>query len=147
LKKLITIPVLLLFYVFLNSLNARAQSAMQPKKYDNPQWKTIVLVEFKSGKYDRAKEIIKNYYEKAGLMSNTPGPSIMLDMVSGEYDMMLIWDMKGGIEDMNWEISPDDVKWRTAMNNVAGSEAKAKAIMDEFSSLVNKSITYIAKAP
>lgn len=36
--------------------------------------------------------------------------------------------MKGGIEEMNWEVSPDNVKWMTALNEIAGGGDKAKAI-------------------
>ena len=60
--------------------------------------------------------------------------------------MMVVWDMKGGIEEMNWETSPNDIKWMTAMNDIAGGSDKAKMIMDEFSSLIIRETSYIGKS-
>ncbi len=122
-----------------------AQDSMQPKKNENAQWQRVVLVKFTEGKLDRAKTIIKDYFQKAGEKSQTPGPSLAVDLVTGEWDMMLVWDMKGGVEDLNWELSPDDVKWMKAMNEVVGSADKAKAIQDEFSGLIVRSTSYLGK--
>ena len=122
-----------------------AQQDIKAKKFDNPQWKKVEFLKFKADKYSRAKEIIKDYYAKAAQKAGTPNPSLYVDLMTGEWDMMVVWDMKEGIEEMNWEMSPDDVKWMTAMNDLAGGAAKAKAIMDEFSSLIVRDTRYIAK--
>ncbi len=137
--------VTMIFFCNLFTINLAHAQEMKAKKYDNPKWKTITFMKFKAGKYDRAKEIIKTYYEKAGQKAGLSGPSMVVDIMSGEWDMMVVWDMKGGIEEMNWEISPDNVKWMTAMNEIAGSADKAKGVLDEFSSLITRETTYIGK--
>src|SRR5258706_14334745 len=111
-------------------------SQMQAKKVENPRWKQIVYIDFHDGKYDRAITIIKDYFEKAGKKANLPGPETMMRMSSGSWDLMLIWNMKGGVEDLNWETSPDDVTWMKALGELAGGSDKAKAILDEYMSLV-----------
>ncbi len=143
-KKLLLYVGMIIFYNLLSPTFVQAQE-MKAKKYDNPEWKSIGFIKFKSGKVDRAKEIIKNYYMKAGEKAGTPGPAMLIDLKTGEWDMMVLWDMKGGIEEMNWEMSPNDVKWMTAMNDIAGGGDKAKTIMDEFSSLVDRETSYIGK--
>ncbi len=84
-------------------------------------------------------DIVNNYYRKAAAKAGTPMPSMTAVMYSGEYDLMLIWDMQGGIEDMNWEINPNGIKWREALNEVAGSKEKADALREEYASYVRSS--------
>ena len=137
----LTIASLLLVFA---TASVNAQD-MKPKKYDNPQWKTIGFIKFKSGKADRGREIIRNYFEKAAQKASTPSPAVAVDLVTGEWDMMVIWDMKGGIEEMNWEISPDNVKWMSALNEIAGGADKGKSILDEFGGLIDRESTYLGK--
>src|SRR5215471_9447944 len=133
-KKTILNSVLIVLFSSLTSTSAHAQ--MDAKKYDNPKWKSIVFIQFKEGKMDRAREIITNYFVKAAEKAATPQPSLATELVTGEWNMMIVWDMKGGLDEMNWQTSPDDVKWMTAMGEVAGGADKAKAILDEWSSLI-----------
>lgn len=141
--KFINLFTLCVFFFSLPSF-VNAQE-MKAKKYDNPQWKTVSFLKFKSGKSDRAREIIRNYYEKAAQKASVASPTMAVDLVTGEWDMMVVWDMKGGVEEMNWEISPENVKWMNAMNEIAGGGDKAKAIMDEFSSLIDRESTSLGK--
>ncbi len=143
-KRLPAYLSMIIFCTLVTSSVAQAQE-MKAKKFDNPEWKRVDFVKFKSGKVGRAKEIIQNYYMKAGQKSGTPGPAMIVDLMSGEWDMMVVWDMKGGIDDMNWEVSPNDVKWMNSMNEVAGGADKSKRILDEFSSLVDRETSYIGK--
>lgn len=144
-KKQIVYSMLFFFSFFLTFYTVQAQQEMKAKKYDNPKWLTVVFIKFSENKYSRAKEIITNYFEKAGQKAGTPSPSLVLDIMSGEWDMMLTWDMKNGIDEMNWETSPDDVKWMKAMGEILGGPDKAKAILDEYTSLISRSTRYIAK--
>jgi hypothetical protein len=142
-KTTILSVALILFCSSLISTTAQAQ--MQPKKYDNPQWKAIEFIKFKEGKMDRVREIIRTYFVKSSEKAGTPEPSMASELVTGEWDMMVVWDMKGGIEEMNWETSPNDIKWMTALNEIAGGADKAKAILDEWSSLVVRRTTYLGR--
>jgi hypothetical protein len=123
---------------------AHAQE-MKAKKFDNPEWKYISFLKFKAGKSDRAHEIIKNYFEKSAQKASVPSPSLVVDLMTGEWDMMVVWSLKGGVEDLNWEVSPDDAKWMSAMNEIAGGAGKGKAILDEFSDLIARESRYLGK--
>jgi hypothetical protein len=143
-RKLTVNLIILCLFIFAGTPSVNAQE-MKAKKYDNPQWKTVSFLKFKSGKSDRAKEIIRNYYEKAAQKASVSSPIMALDLVTGEWDLMVVWDMKGGIEEMNWEVSPENVKWMTALNEIAGGGDKAKAILDEFSGLIDRESSSLGK--
>ncbi|THD65732.1 hypothetical protein E7Z59_14180 [Robertkochia marina] len=113
-----------------------AQEEMKAEKYENPQWYWIVKIDFAPGKMNRAKEIIEDYFMKASEDAATPMPKMALDMTSGEYDMLVVWHMKDGIEGMNWKTSPDDVKWFQSMTKIAGSPEKAQEILNEYESYI-----------
>lgn len=121
-----------------------AQADAKPKKFDNPKWKQVVHVDFYEGKNERAHAIIVEY-EKAAKKAGTPSPEMALDTFSGEWDMILVWNLKGGLDEMNWEISPDNLAWMKALGEVVGGEEKAKALMTEFNSLIARTEVTLAK--
>ncbi len=126
-------------------LSSTITKAQEAKKYDNPQWKTIVYIDFEVGKQGRAQEIIKDYFVKAADKAGTPKPEYVLNMNSGEWDMILIWNMEDGIESMNWETSPNGVKWQKAFNEVCGGEEKAKAISSEYDAGVARAYSDVGR--
>jgi hypothetical protein len=117
------------------------------KKLSNPQWKQVVMIDFQEGKLDRAMTIINDYFEKAGQKANVPGPELTLRLMSGEWDLMLVWGFKNGVEDMNWEMHPDDVVWLKALGELAGSPEKGKAVWDEYVGLINRTSVQLARVP
>lgn len=139
----ILISILACFLFSISGLHA--QEEMKAEKYENPQWYWIVKIDFAPGKMNRAKEIVEDYFMKASEDAGTPTPAMALDMNSGEYDMMVVWHMKDGIEAMNWKTSPDDVKWFQAMAKVAGSPEKAQEVWQEYQSYIVKSDADLAR--
>jgi hypothetical protein len=140
-KKLMTTIAVFAFSFLMSS--AYAQD-MKAKKYDDPTWTQVVFVNYLPGKMSRAKEIIRDYFVPASKKAGTRSPSLTVDLTTGEWDMMIVWTMPN-VEEMNWEISPDNIKWMTALNEIAGNADKSKAIRDEYSSLVKNSTSYLGK--
>ncbi|WP_137090032.1 hypothetical protein [Mangrovivirga cuniculi] len=139
-KILTTITTAFIFVYFLMPCDIMAQEEMQPKKLENATWKEVVFVDFKPGKMGRALEIINDYFRKAADMSATSFPETMIELKTGPWDMMVVWSMKDGLDEMNWEVSPDNIKWRKAMEKIAKDEgASAKAIWEEYQSLIARS--------
>lgn len=135
----------MLVFALISCTVVNAQEPTQAKKYDNPKWTRIELIKYKEGKAARGSEIIKNYFLPACKKSNTPAPALV-DIITGDWDLMAIWNMEGGIEEMNWETSPNDIKWMKAIGDIAGSTDKAKSIIDEFSSIVERKTSYIGRS-
>lgn len=123
-------------------LNAQEMTA---KKYDDPQWYNVVHIDYKAGNYNKARKIVADYFMKASENAGTPGPVMVLELNSGKYDIMAVWHMKEGIESMNWDISPDNIKWRNALNELAGSPEKAGEILKEYQSYIASSSNEIAR--
>lgn len=98
-KKSLSWALVIIFILQLTS-TVRAQDPIG-KKYNNPQWKRISLTSYKSGQLARAKEIIQNYHGKASEKAGTPRPAMIIDLVSGDWDVMTVWDMPEGLEEFN----------------------------------------------
>jgi hypothetical protein len=119
--------------------------SQQPKKIDNPRWKQVVLVKFHEGKLDRAMTIIRDYFDKSAKKANVPMPETFLRMGSGQWDVMLIWNLKGGLDDFNWETSADDSAWMKSLAEMMGGPEKSKALLDEYLSLIRTSQSEIGR--
>src|SRR6478609_3597852 len=139
---ILIIAIVIFSYAFI-PFNGQAQ--MQGKKYDNPQWKTVEMLEFKHDKMDRVREIIKDYFIKAADKAGSRKPAMILEPATGEWNFIIVWNMKECLEQLNWETNPDDIKWMTAMSEIAGSPDKAQAILNEWSSMVIGSTGYLCR--
>ena len=143
-KTILTPTILGLFLALFLAAPVLAQDELVAKKLDDPQWRSVVMVKFHSGKMGRAMELIDEFQQvtkKAG----TPGPELALRMSTGEWDMMMVWLMEGGISDMDWDTSPNSVKWRMAAAEHFGSADKFKATWEEYRSLIMESKRDIAR--
>ena len=118
------------------SISVSVEDDMTDKKHNNPQWKNVVLIDYKSGQAGRAREIVNDYYKQVSVKTGTRGPELVLKLLNGAYDLMVIWVMQGGVEGM---------KWRKALNELVGSEDKAAALLKEYLSCINSFTHYIAK--
>lgn len=138
-KKLILVVGIMIFIAG----NTHAQEELKPQKYENVTWHRVVLVDYKPGQVSRAKEIMTQY-QAASDAVNLKGPERYW-METGEYDLMLVWTMEGGPSDLEWDRSPNSIKWRTQMIKQLGSEEALKKLQQEYSSLITNSTSYISR--
>ncbi len=115
-----------------------------PKEHEPvyTSWHEVVLVDFKSGKTDEAMEIIHNHFVKATEKAGASVPAMESKMQTGEWDLMLIWDMDSPSE-MEWEVSPEGEKFMKALSEQEGSLEKALQLFENYQSLIYKSTSYI----
>jgi len=113
-----------------------------PKKHD-ATWHRVVFVNFKAGKAGEANDIIKKY-ESAAVRAGTPQPEKYW-FETGPYDLMLIWDLKGGPADLEWKWSPDGVNWWKALVDQEGSEEAADELRNRYSDLVANSTSQLIR--
>lgn len=123
--------------------SVNAQDEVKPVKFENVEWYQVVLMDFEQGKVGKVQEIIKKF-EAAGAEAGTPGPELYW-MSTGEYDAMAIWKLDGGPSDLEWKITPDDVKWWDAFVKQQGSEEAAQKLQDEFADCIEKSTSYLSR--
>lgn len=136
--------ILMAFFLSIHSISGQVED-VKPKKFDNPKYYMITYLKFDTGKAESAKKIVQEYFAPAGEKAGVPGPSMILDLVTGEWDMMIAWQLKDGLEALNWELSPDDVKWGKAFHELAGSSEKAEEINEEWQSYITSSKTQLAR--
>ncbi len=79
-------------------------------------------------------EIVRDYFMKASEQSGTRTPMMAVNMMTGEWDMMVIWE--SDISDLEWRRSPDGIKWQKALNELAGGADKARALQEEYGSTI-----------
>ena len=51
---------------------------------------------------------------------------------TGDWDMIVIWEMEGGMADMEWYRSPEDIKWYESFVELVGGQEEADKIMKEY---------------
>ncbi|WP_010229674.1 hypothetical protein [Gillisia marina] len=117
---------------------------IKAKKIENPVWVKMVFIKFQPGKMDKAKTLIKDYFAKADQNAGIPAPNAY-HMTTGTYDMVVIWEMEEGLETLNYEMTPNDVKWMGEMSKLAGSQDMAMKKLDEFYSYLEDWKTEIAR--
>lgn len=106
-----------------------------PTIRENADYMEIEFVDIKAGKRDRAEEIIDDYFFKASEAAGTAKP-YLVHLQTGEWDFIVAFDLKEGPVEFTYTQTPDGKKWWAAFVKLAGGEDKAKAIMDEYQSLV-----------
>lgn len=139
-KKLYAVIITSLFL-----LTTSTSYAQEANRYDeNAKWMEIVKITFKIGKREAAMAIIEDYFKPATAKAKIPHPEMLLELQTGDYDLILIWHMKNGVSDMTWETSPQDAAWIKAITEISGSREKTQSILDEYFSYIDKAENNIA---
>ena len=126
--------------VMLSPLSAQGMAA---QKRQNVTYHSVEFIRFKQGKRERAGEIVEKYFAPASRASKTPEP-VEYHLDSGEWDYVLIWPLKAGLADLEWETAPDDVAWMKSLSTIAGGDQQAQALITEWDSLVDRRVKAIA---
>jgi hypothetical protein len=122
-------------FIFLIASSLSFGQEMKAEKYENPTWVTMSYIKFKPMKKDAAMKIIDDYFVKADQNAGIKAPTVY-HFVTGDYDMLVVWEMEEGIETLNYKLTPDDAKWFGEMAKLTGGQDKAMQKMDEFFSHV-----------
>ena len=108
---------------------------------DDAHYIRSTLVKFKPGKRERAFEIIAEHFMAAGEKAGTPGPLGVIHYQTGDWDALFVWDLEGGMADLEWYRSPNNIKWWAALAEQEGGKEAASKLMAEYQSLVAKAKT------
>ena len=108
---------------------------------DDAHYISSTLVKFESGKRERAFEIISEHFMPAGEKAGTPGPLGVIHYQTGEWDAQFVWELEGGMADLEWYRSPNNIKWWAALAEQEGGEEAAGELMAEYRSLIDEAET------
>lgn len=125
---------------------AQAQEPLKEQRMEDVTWARVVMTRFVPGKRERAIEIIRNYFAKADQIAGTGAGIHGIHLESGEWDMIYVFPMKGGPDDLMVITSADDVKWMAEMAKLAGSQEAAEKLIAEFDTLIALQVTQIGHA-
>ncbi|MGI9248251.1 MAG: hypothetical protein ACR2QI_04510 [Woeseiaceae bacterium] len=110
---------------------------------DDARYLSITHVKFKSGQRESAMEIIAEHFMPAGEKAGTPTPIMAIHYQTGKWDAAFVWEMAGGMADLEWYRSPNDIKWFTALAELEGSADEAEAVWQEYISKVASAQTEV----
>ena len=99
---------------------------------DDAKYLTITYVSFKPGQREMAMQIITEHFKPAGEKAGTSPPMLAIHFQTGEWDAAFIWEMAGGMADLEWDRSPEDIKWFAALAELEGGTEQAEAIWAKY---------------
>lgn len=110
---------------------------------EDAKYLSITHVKFKPGQRESAMELISEYFVKAGEKAGTSPPILAIHYQTGKWDAAYVWEMAGGMADLEWYRSADDIKWFEALGEIAGGADKAAEIWQSFESKIANSVTEV----
>lgn len=109
---------------------------------DDARYVRVVFVSYKPGMAGRAYTILREHFAPAGEAAGLEGP-VVVHFQTGPFDASYHWRLENGMSDMEWQRSPNQVKFRAAMVELEGSEAAAQAVMDSYNATIARTVTTI----
>ena len=108
---------------------------------EDAKYISVTHVKYHPGKRERAMEIIAEHFVKASEAAGTPGPLGVIHFQTGEWDALVVWRLEGGMADLEWYRSADNIKWFAALAEQEGGEEAASALMAEYQGLIDEAET------
>ncbi|MCM4158541.1 hypothetical protein FHG64_13220 [Antarcticibacterium flavum] len=136
----------LMVFALLGCNNLLAQT-IENDPIDKADLYQIEYYQFNADKAEEARMIIDNYFSVAHQLAGVPHPVMQLQLTSDDYNYMAVWKLPVGIDHLNWQSSPANPRWYNAFVTVAGSEEKAKEIIEKYDSYIRDSKTEFARKP
>ena len=99
---------------------------------EDAKYVSVRHVKFKPGTRERALEIVNAHFVPASESAGTPGPLLVNHMQTGKWDVIAVWDMEGGMADLEWYRTEDDIKWFAALAEQEGGVEQAQALLAEY---------------
>lgn len=110
---------------------------------DDAKYLSITHVKFKVGQRESAMEMITEYFIPASENAGLPGPILAVHYQTGKWDAAWVWELAGGMADLEWYRSPDDIKWFAALAEIAGGEEQAGELWADYLSKVAQAETNV----
>ena len=99
---------------------------------DDAKYLRITYVMFKSGQREAGMEIISEHFVPATEKAGTNTHLLAIHFPTGKWDAAFIWELEGGMADLEWYRSPDNVKWFAALAELEGGSEQAAAVWQSY---------------
>lgn len=131
------------FALFLGSSLALAQDDEGPQTQgDDAEYITVTFVAYKPGMRADALELIAEHFVPAGEAAGTR-PPVAIHFQTGEWDAAFHWRLEGGMADLEWYMSPDNVKWMAALAEQEGGKEEAGALLVKYRDMVARTLVNV----
>ena len=137
------IAVTAVLFLFVAPASAQDDDEGPTKWGEDAKYVSVTYVKFKPGKREEGMEIIAEHFKPASEKAGLPGPVMIIHFQTGKWDAVYAWDLEGGMADLEWYRSPDDIKWYEALAELNGGAEAAGEIMAQWSAAVADSLTQI----
>jgi hypothetical protein len=117
---------------------AAQEETPQPSKYTNVKWYEITNVDYYPAKAEKALELVFDHFVPAVRAAGIEAPRIMEYATGGEWDLTVIFPLKEGPSEMEWELSPDGAKWIAALVEHLGGMEEFEKLMEDYHSMVHR---------
>jgi hypothetical protein len=118
------------------AMPAHAQR-IEARRIPNAAFVRVEMIKFKPGGEDRAFELEDKYINPAWRLTGLSPPR-EIHTQTGPWDRIYVYALRGGLADMEWQVSKDRASLLNAVAQVAGSNARALQIMSEWDMLVER---------
>ena len=104
-----------------------------PTKRQGVEYVEINYVAYKPDKRNEARAILADFFIPASEKVGTPGPKWVFHPQTGGWDAIFIWAMEEGMSELEWtQVSPNFVKWKAAVDELAGGEDEGSAKLTQY---------------
>ena len=118
------------------AMPAHAQR-IEARRIPNAAFVRVEMIKFKPGGEDRAFELEDKYIIPAWRLTGLSPPR-EIHTQTGPWDRIYVYTLRGGLADMEWQVSQDRASLLNAVAQVAGGNARALQIMSEWDTLVER---------
>jgi hypothetical protein len=140
-KLFVALVAPLLFCGFITASGTSAQS-IDAHRIPDAQFVRVEFIKFKPGGEDRAFALEDQYIDPAWKASGLT-PPVQLHLQTGPWDRIYIYDLKCGLSEVEWQVSPERAKFLQALAKIAGSPKAALDVVAEWDQQVERRETQI----
>ena len=109
---------------------------------DDAVYISVTMVAYKPGMRADALAIIAEHFQPAGEAAGTQSP-VAIHFQTGEWDAAFHWRLEGGMADMEWYISANDLTWMAALAEQEGGKTEANELLAKYRGMIARSITNV----
>jgi hypothetical protein len=131
--------LVLCFGLLASAANAQSIAA---HKIPSAEFVRVEFIKFKPGGEDRAFELEDKYITPAWKASGLT-PPLELHLQTGPWDRIYVYDLKCGLSEVEWQVSPDRARFLAALAHIAGGPKAALDVMAEWDRQVERRETQI----
>ena len=118
-----------------------AAQEVKSARADDVTFHWVEFTKFHPGKNDRASDLSRKHFDPVDKEIGTE--LISVHLLTGEWDRIEVFKMRGGAGDLGWRVSPDVAKFMNVLARREGSMSAAQKLLDEYDSLIAKKVVSI----